>query len=168
MKKTLKKIGLLVVVVLSSQLYCSSQKVQSNFSVQEFLAWDVKAFKASKPCQPAQMLALGNLSNLKSYHYGLQKLHSHYVVPTKESLMEQVYSHPSFIGKGLHDQPNPTQLPYFIFEKEPGHFYLASQRGIRHFTVNDYKKEGVQLAGLDNAAFGYYPSLGTFICCTLA
>ena len=81
--------------------------------------------------------------------------------------MEQVYSHPSFIGKGLHDQPNPTQLPYFIFEKEPGHFYLASQRGIRHFTVNDYEKEGVQLAGIDNGSAGRYPCLDALIRCAL-
>jgi hypothetical protein len=168
MKKTLKKIGVLVVVILTSHFCYGEPSFHHDFAPQKILSLNVESLKSDKLCAAHQMFAMGNLLNLKIYHYGLQRLNSKHVISTKEDLLKEVRTHHSFIGRLVEDPFPSNHGPFFIFEKEEGHFYLVNQDKKRHFTVNHYAKEGSLLAGIDNGNGGYYPSLKALISCTLS
>jgi hypothetical protein len=168
MKKTLKKIGVLVVVILSSHFCYGEPSSRHDFAPQKILSLNVESLKSDKLCAAHQMFAMGNFLNLKIYHYGLQRLNSKHVIPTKENLLKEVRTHHSFVGRVSEDPSPSDHRPFFIFEKEEGHFYLVSQDKKRHFTVNHYAKEGSLLAGIDNGGGGYYPSVEALIRCPLS
>jgi len=168
MKKTLKKICVLVVVILSSHFCYGEPSSHQNFDAQKILSLNVAPLQSDQLPAAHQMFAMENLLNLKIYHYGLQRLNEEHVIPTKEDLFKEVRTHHSFIGKFSED-PSPSHHgPFFIFEKEEGHFYLVNQDKKRHFTVNQYVQEGSLLAGIDNGLLGYYPSVEALIHCPLS
>lgn len=168
MKKTLKKIGILVVVILSSHFCYGETSSHHDFAAKKVLSLHAESFQSDKLHTMHQMFAMGNFSNLKIYHYGLQRLNREYRVPTKEDLLKQVRTHHSFIGKLTEDRSPSNHRPFFIFEKEEGHFYLVSQDKKRHFTVNQYVKNGSLLAAIDNGWLDGYSSIEALIHCPLS
>lgn len=123
--------------------------------------------------QMSKMFGLNTAENLKAYHYGLKTIYPIHSIPAKENLLESIRAYPMFIGevtKPLAAAEVSSRLettPFFIYEikkqEDAPHFYLASSKGVRHFTV---ELRGV-LASIDNGVMLAYPMLSHFIECSL-
>lgn len=171
MKKTLLKISLAAVLILSTQIGHAHKSFNKNI----YFSWP----QIQKPSKRNQIyshyLALNTEENLKAYHLGLKALFLDYHIPTVEDLIHTIRIHPLYSGKlnkteGIKLSEH-SQAPFIIFEEQNDeqicHFYIACEQKLRHFSVKSLS-ENKKIASIENAGFFEYPTLNRFLQCTFS
>ena len=177
MKNTLIK-----TIMIATLLFCSNLKAKADSCVAILKKAKkeqiVDSSNMIKNYQLSRMYAMQNSLNLKAYHISAKFFNPFHKVPTAEDLENGIKSHPYFVGRfnkklskeEYFNLKAKIGFPFFILEtykNDKSDFYMVHSKGVRHFTVNISNEKSEHMASLDNGSYKVYPSLSSFIACTI-
>lgn len=159
MKKTLLKIGIIAGCLLGLSAHLVAKL--DSFCFQMFNSKLLEEGNNGLLLSIKRLHSFNHLlDGLKSYHIGLNTIHSNYSIPTLLSLHEQIRSHPYYAGKAGFPKI------YEVEEANEPYFYLVHAQGVRHFTLSSHASNGASCVGIDNGTHLSYPTIYHFIRCT--
>lgn len=165
MRKTILKTILLIGVASVAVIHSGRSNAQERVCIEQRAEWKHTV---------SRLFGLNLAQNFKAYHVASHFFFAGHCMPSVQDMFDAIYSHPAFQGtRGLEEGAAllaSSGQPYVLFQEkgsEENSFYVAHERGMRHFSV-----EGIQVAGsiggaLLNLQAGKYPTLSSFLRCTL-
>jgi len=181
MKKTLIKTLTIAALLFSSNLASAKAKntvIQHKKIQADQIIFSSNVNKSIHNYRIVPMYSMQTRENLKTYHAGHKFFNLDHKVPTEKDLLDNIRSCPFFIGTFANELSHEECIslkdkadsPFFIFEThqdDRSDFYMVHSKGNRHFIITDVGTQQYEMASFCNSSGKEYPSLESFIKCTL-
>lgn len=164
MKKALLKIGIIAALAFSVTLFKQEPYQFLRSKIASYVVVSSEDYRSYH-----RMLFLKH-ENAKVHFIGLKNILSSIKTFQKDFFINAIYSHPLYVGSLDNITSDKEDQIYDFVDSEGNlHFYFQHSNGTRHFSLRDVKIGNEVACQIENATIGhYYPSLESFLECTLA